>query len=123
MTAQIVRYKKLLPFVAALIFIVVAGVLLVVTGFPFNEMELVSVHFALDAPEAVSVALVGDFNQWDPEATILEKIDNIWQTDIRLKKGKTYLYNFLVDGDKWITDPTQMNVITDSFGSKSKLEL
>lgn len=123
MTAQMVRYRKIIPFVAALLFIGAAGVLLFVSGIPQSDADMVAVRFSLDAPDAGSVALVGDFNQWNPEANILKKDDNVWKTEILLKKGRTYLYNFSVDGDKWITDPTQMNVITDSFGSKSVLEL
>ena len=115
--------KRLLPVLSATLFLLCAGVLIGLTGIPQVTEETVAVRFTLDAPDASHVAVVGDFNDWDPEATPLHKKDGIWQAEISLKKGNTYLYNFLIDRQKWITDPNRSNVINDGFGGKSVLEL
>ncbi len=123
MVAQEARYKKLFPSIAAVLFIAIIGVIILINGIPLIGWGMVPVVFSLDAPDASSVAVVGDFNQWNPKSNLLVKGENVWSTEILLKKGNTYLYNFLIDGDKWITDPTQMNIVVDSFGTKSVLEL
>jgi 1,4-alpha-glucan branching enzyme len=123
MNAQTVHNRKIIPIIAALLFIITAVILMLINGIPQIGEEMVTVPFSLDAAEARTVSVVGDFNQWDPHANVLQKDNNIWHTEILLKKGNTYLYNFLIDGEKWITDPTRMNTINDSFGGKSVLEL
>lgn len=52
-------------------------------------------HFAVWAPEVKSVHVVGDFNNWDPEANPLEpvKSSGIWQGFIPgLSEGELYKY-------------------------------
>ena len=115
--------KKILPLAAAGVFIVIMGTIVVLTGVPFPRVNEVSHLFQLDASEAQSVAVVGNFNGWDPTAHPLEKKNSLWQVTILLQKGNTYFYNFIIDGDKWITDPSQLLVSEDEFGKRSVLEL
>ncbi|HEY2853298.1 MAG TPA: sigma-70 family RNA polymerase sigma factor [Gemmatimonadaceae bacterium] len=65
---------------------------------------VVLARFALSEPEAKSVALIGDFNRWDPSATPLQRGANgNWARTLRLPAGR-YDYAFLVDGKRWVTD-------------------
>ena len=65
---------------------------------------VVVARFALSDREAKSVALIGDFNRWDPSATPLGRGGNgIWTRTLRLPAGR-YDYAFLVDGKHWVTD-------------------
>jgi hypothetical protein len=64
-----------------------------------------AVRFVYVAPDAKSVALVGDFNQWNPDAVPLKRLsDGTWITDVPLSPGR-YAYAFLVDG-KLVADPS-----------------
>jgi hypothetical protein len=88
--------------------------------------EEVLVRFELVAPEARSVNLVGDFNDWDPHRFAMKDTtgEGNWQIAIRLKKGQVYTYNFLMDGQQWIADPNSLRQVDDGFGGKnSVLEL
>lgn len=54
--------------------------------------------FTCDARQAESVSLVGDFNDWQPEATPMQKMpDGCWTARLDLRHG-SYRYLFLVDG-------------------------
>jgi 1,4-alpha-glucan branching enzyme len=75
-----------------------------------------SVSFRLDAPEAKSVTIVGDFNQWNQSARPLkQRKDGVWWVNLRLSPG-TYQYKFVVDGSRWQEDPSNPNRMPDSHG-------
>jgi 1,4-alpha-glucan branching enzyme len=64
-------------------------------GAHFLELEGVSgVYFALWAPNARNVSILGDFNQWDGREHQMRKLDNgIWELFIpELKVGTAYKY-------------------------------
>lgn len=55
-------------------------------------------RFFCHAPQARTVALVGDFNGWDPAATpMMRQPDGNWMTGLELSHGY-HQYHFLVDG-------------------------
>lgn len=63
-------------------------------------------QFVLVAPEAASVAVVGDFNDWNFGATPLARQagDGLWWVTVPLRPGR-YRYAFVVDGSTWRQDP------------------
>ncbi len=81
-----------------------------------------TVQFVLVAPEAGSVALVGDFNDWNRSATPLaqEAGAGVWSISVLLEPGR-YKYSFLVDGSTWIDDPRAVPVVEDEFGRPSSM--
>jgi len=63
------------------------------------------VAFVLRRPAAGRVALVGDFNGWDPDATRLARsADGTWTATVSLAPGR-HAYAFVIDDSTWITDP------------------
>ena len=85
---------------------------------------VVVTRFVLVAPEAKQVTLVGDFNEWDRQATPLQRVaapgsnHGVWTIELPLAAGR-YSYAFLVDGQRWVADPTHPRVIGDDFGRPS----
>jgi hypothetical protein len=71
---------------------------------PTPRIEIV--RFVLAAPGANDVALVGDFNGWDPAATPLRRAGrtDVWVVDVPLAPGR-HEYGFLIDGREWRPDP------------------
>ncbi len=67
--------------------------------------------------DAQKVTVVGDFNDWDKNATCLKKAkDGDFSVTINLETGKDYHFRYLIDGDKWVNDwsadyyaPTEFN--------------
>ncbi|MGI8430911.1 MAG: hypothetical protein ACR2MW_01280 [Chthoniobacterales bacterium] len=64
-------------------------------------------EFHLVRPEAQSVAVVGEFNQWHSQP-MAKKADGTWSLTIPIPPG-TYGYKFLVNGTEWLLDPENSN--------------
>jgi chromosome partitioning protein len=64
-----------------------------------------AVFFVTLYPNAANVQIAGDFNNWQPVGTQMEKVGDsgIWQTKLKLNPGR-YRYRLVVDG-KWQQDP------------------
>jgi hypothetical protein len=79
----------------------------------------VLVRLVVLQPDAMSVALAGDFNGWDPMRTPLEQTSSgAWTVTIPLEPGR-YEYMFVVDGKEWIADPFAVEQSDDGFGSRN----
>lgn len=73
-------------------------------------------QFVLVAPQAASVSLVGDFNDWDPKRSPMQTAQGVWATVLRLAPGR-YRYAFLVNGTEWRADPAAPPARDDEFGT------
>lgn len=75
------------------------------------------VQFGFVAPHASSVALVGDFNNWDPKATPLRAASTggVWSVEVPIQPGR-HLYAFVVDGTVWRPDPAAPKATGEDFG-------
>jgi len=67
-------------------------------------------------PRADSVQIAGDFNNWQPARTPMEKVGSsgVWQTKIKVPQGK-YRYRLVVDG-QWQQDPYNELTEPNQFG-------
>lgn len=67
-------------------------------------------------PRASNVQIAGDFNNWQPEKNLMEKVGEtgVWQTKVKLPAGK-YRYRLVVDG-QWQQDPYNGNIEPNPFG-------
>jgi hypothetical protein len=93
---------------------IAAGLLLAV----LPESDGRPVYLRLEAPASSRVAVVGDFNDWDPAATPLKPTgdDRTWVVELRLKPGR-YHYTFLIDGRRWARDPSEPAAAESDFGA------
>ncbi len=73
-------------------------------------------------PDAKSVHLVGDFNEWHPKSDAMsdENNDGEWTLYYPLRPGR-YAYKFVVDGRRWIADPTNPVTEPDGFDGVNSL--
>jgi hypothetical protein len=80
-----------------------------------------TVQFVVVAPGAGSVALVGDFNDWDSTATPMHATRNggLWSITLPLAPGR-YRYAFLVNGSRWLPDPAAPRA-QDDFDAPSSV--
>ena len=72
--------------------------------------------------KAHTVAIAGDFNDWSPQANLLEdpEGDGIWIGTLNLEPGR-YEYMFVMDGEKWFPDPNALRYVKDGFGNKNAI--
>ncbi len=86
---------------------------------PSDTGSVVYVQFTLDAPGARSVAVSGDFNQWAADATMDDPDgDGVWTVRVALEPG-VHEYMFVIDGDRWVTDPLASRYADDGFGNRN----
>ena len=85
-----------------------------------SQLSTRPVQFVLVAPGASRVSLVGDFNDWDASATPLHDVEagGVWTVTVPLPPGR-YRYAFVVDGVRWLADPSAPAATTENFGSPS----
>lgn len=77
------------------------------------------VPFTLVAPQASSVSVVGDFNDWKPTPLVKNRA-GAWEARVRLAPGQ-YNYAFVVDGSRWVADPEAPKNAVDDFGSPNSV--
>lgn len=57
------------------------------------------------AVKAETVHLVGDFNQWDEQATPMTPLkDGRFTVTLELEKGRDYQFRYLIDQNEWHND-------------------
>jgi Carbohydrate-binding module 48 (Isoamylase N-terminal domain) len=81
-----------------------------------NSSRVTTVQFVLVAPKARRVAVVGDFNDWDPAAAPLASDGGVWSGQVEVPNGR-HDYAFVVDGGTWVRDPNAPQAPADEFGA------
>jgi len=84
---------------------------------PQQEPAEHETRFAISAPDAREVYIVGDFNHWKMnEASRLARLeDGNWEKKVTLSPGK-YRYKFVVDGE-WVLDSQNVEREQNPFGT------
>ena len=116
------RQVPLSPAAGLLWAAAIAGLAFFIRPAPSAE-SVDGVQFVLFAPSASTVALVGDFNDWDPSATPLEpsaERSGTWQVALPLAAGR-HEYAFVVDGTEWRADPLAPQGSGDEFGTPNSV--
>ncbi len=69
---------------------------------------------------AKSVAIVGNFNDWDAsKGALTRSSDSVWTGSVKLAPGR-YEYQLVVDG-KWIVDPSAQHSAQSEFGGTNSV--
>jgi len=78
------------------------------------------VKLELDLPTASQVFAAGEFNDWSPTETRMQKDeDGIWRVTLKLKPGR-YEYKFYADG-QWLEDPKNPDKVSDPYGGNNSV--
>lgn len=84
------------------------------------QQNLRAVNFICNAPEAQSVSLVGDFNQWNPAThRMKQQPDRAWLLRVELKHGH-HRYAFLVD-EQLTLDPQAQGITRNDKNERVSL--
>lgn len=85
------------------------------------EPGQVYVQFVIAAPGASSVALAGDFSEWDPSIELSDAdLDGVWSARVALEPG-VHEYMFVIDGSEWRPDPNALSYTDDGFGQRNSV--
>lgn len=91
-------------------------------GHPATEVssEEVLVRFAYAAEDASTVAVAGDFSNWEPITLSPHTVngEKVWSSLVPLPRGE-HRYMFVVDGTRWVSDPLASVHRQDGFGHRN----
>jgi hypothetical protein len=76
------------------------------------------IQFTLVAPDAKKVAVVGDFNSWDPSHAGFQARHaggGVWTLTAKVPVGH-HRYSFVVDDSVWMADPMAPRAHDNDFG-------
>ena len=80
-----------------------------------------TVRFKLVRAGASRVSVAGSFNGWNASMTPLRRVaPDTWEVDVPLGTGR-YVYQFVVDGTHWVTDPHAPRDAGEDFGASNSV--
>ena len=90
---------------------------------PLASGKKVKITFELPANGAERVAVVGDFNGLDKEATPLKKRkkDGVWSCSISLPVHQTYQFRYWIDDKRWENDWAADDYVPNGFGTDNSV--
>jgi 1,4-alpha-glucan branching enzyme len=84
------------------------------------KKPLRAINFICHAPQAKTVSVIGDFNEWNPAAHTMKQMpDHSWLLQVELKHGH-HRYAFLVDGVLTL-DPHAQGITRNDKGERVSL--
>jgi len=84
---------------------------------PGNRSKVTFRLPAQAALKARKVTIVGDFNDWNREATPLRRLDDgDFAVTLELDSGKEYRFRYLIDGKRWENDWRADKYVKSPFG-------
>ena len=87
------------------------------------EERPLATPFVLARRDARRVAVVGDFNGWNPTANVMTAdARGVWSTTVPLTPGR-HAYAFVVDDSVWVTDPRTPVVRDADYGRDQSVVL
>ncbi|HWR98876.1 MAG TPA: zf-HC2 domain-containing protein [Candidatus Methanoperedens sp.] len=108
---------------AAMVAVLLAAALFVKGNYDLRSLIVErELEVSFRAPAATSVAVVGDFNGWDPRRNLMVRSsrEGLWGARLRLPPG-VYQYSFVIDGKVWEADPQARRFIDDGFGGRNSV--
>ncbi|MFN3946562.1 MAG: isoamylase early set domain-containing protein [Aquificaceae bacterium] len=78
------------------------------------------ITFYYKGEKAQKVELVGEWNDWKPEAMKRKKDGTFWITK-RLKRGRGYRFKYLIDGQYWENELQADQQVPNPFGTTDSM--
>ena len=83
----------------------------------FKTKSEAEITFEFSRDNAESVALVADFNDWQPIAMKFNKKAKVFRTKIRLPKDDDFHFRYLINDNEWENDEQADRYEPNCFGS------
>jgi 1,4-alpha-glucan branching enzyme len=78
------------------------------------------VSFYVEKPHAQKVELVGEWKGWEPEEMKRKRDGTFWLSK-RLRKGRSYRFKYLIDGQFWENELEADGQVPNPFGTTDSL--
>ena len=80
-----------------------------------KSKEKCKVTFSFPENNAKNVCVVGDFNEWDVNATPMKKSKQGFSATVELDSGRSYQYRYFVDGERWENDNSAEDFVPSPY--------
>ncbi|MDV7102934.1 isoamylase early set domain-containing protein [Vibrio sp. TH_r3] len=87
----------------------------------FKTKDEVEVTFEWPQGDVTTVGIAGDFNDWQATPLKLNKKNKVYSLKLRLPKGQTFQFRYLIDGETWENDHAADDYVSNEFGSDNSL--
>ena len=87
----------------------------------FKTKDEAEVTFEFDRSDVLSVALVADFNNWQPIEMKFNKKTKSFKTKVRLPKGSSFQFRYLLNNNEWENDYKADQYLPNVFGSENSV--
>jgi 1,4-alpha-glucan branching enzyme len=86
-----------------------------------SEIVAIPQQFMFEHKSARRVAIVGDFNNWDPKANAMVRdASGLWSTILPIMPGR-HLFGFMVDDSVFMLDPHKPKARDPDLGSEGSV--
>jgi 1,4-alpha-glucan branching enzyme len=80
-----------------------------------KSKPVTKVTFSIEAKEAVTASVVGDFNGWNPaEGVLIKSKTGIFKNTFELSKDTSYEFKYIVDG-VYVNEPEADATVWNDF--------
>jgi 1,4-alpha-glucan branching enzyme len=73
------------------------------------------------APEAKTVEILGDFNNWKEGVEMKKQKNGIFKAIVELEAGKEYQFRYLIDGETWENDWEADKYVSTPYGTENSV--
>lgn len=87
----------------------------------FKTKAEAEVTFELSASDAKKVALVAEFNDWQPVPMKFVKKEKVYRTKVRLPLEQQFHFRYLINEEVWENDHQADAYLPNSFGSENSV--
>ncbi|MDG3088318.1 isoamylase early set domain-containing protein [Vibrio hannami] len=87
----------------------------------FKTKDEVEVTFEWPQGDESSVAIAGDFNEWNAQPMKLNKKNKAFSFKTRLPKEGSFQFRYLIDGETWENDHAADAYVANEHGSDNSL--
>ncbi|KGJ99667.1 isoamylase early set domain-containing protein [Thalassotalea sp. ND16A] len=87
----------------------------------FKTKDEAEVTFEFARNDVKSVSLYGDFNDWQAIEMKFIKKSQSFKTRVRLPKGGSYQFRYLLDNAEWENDHAADQYLANEFGSDNSV--
>jgi 1,4-alpha-glucan branching enzyme len=70
---------------------------------------------------STSVAVAGDFNEWDPAKGEMKLKGDTYSVTLSLKPSTDYKFKYVVDGSNWENDDAADSTVANEYGTQDSV--
>lgn len=87
----------------------------------YKTKDEAEVTFEFGCDDVSSVALVAEFNDWQPMEMSYSKKLKVFRAKVRLPKDNDFHFRYLINNNKWVNDEQADKYLSNGFGTENSV--